>query len=324
MISVIIPTRNRAKLLAAALESIRDQELDRDFFEVLIVDNGSTDHTKEVFLKFQKSRLNLKYFFVSSPGLHEGRHRGVMEAQYDILVFADDDIVAEPKWLSAYYKVFQDSAVSMAGGNNLPLYMRKPPAWITELWDRSEKSGIRQIPQFSVLEMEGAAQPHNPHLVWGCNFAVRKGVVIQAGGFHPDGMPRDLIHLRGDGETHISNYVKENDLVCMFHPEATVFHKVTESRMTFRYFYERGFGQGISNSFSSLRVKLLRGQSIYQAFPLRLFLSLLSSCSISLLKMRVALAAYYWGQLRGYYFHQRKCRKDEGLIEWISRENYLS
>ena len=324
MISVVIPTRNRAELLSATLTSISGQTLSSDLFEVLVVDNGSTDETRAVTLKFQENVSNCRYIFAPVPGLHEGRHKGMREAQYDVLVFADDDIEAKPDWLSSYYELFQDPTVAMAGGNNLPLYMRKPPAWITELWDGSEKSGIRQIPQFSVLEMEGAAQPHNPHLVWGCNFAVRKGVVIQAGGFHPDGMPRDLIHLRGDGETHISNYVKENNLVCMFHPEATVFHKVTESRMTFRYFYERGFGQGISNSFSRLRVKLLRGQSIYQAFPLKLFLSLLSSCSISLLKLRVALVAYYWGQLRGYYFHQRKCRKDEGLIEWISRENYLS
>lgn len=324
MISVIIPTRNRADLLEQALLSIQDQDLRPDFFEVLIIDNGSTDHTKEVFNKFRVSLSNSKYFFVSDPGLHEGRHRGLIEAQNDILVFADDDIVAKPSWLAAYSEVFQDTAVSMAGGNNLPLYMREPPKWINKLWDRSENSGVRQIPQFSVIEIEGPARRHDPHLVWGCNFAVRKGVVIEAGGFHPDGMPRDLIHLRGDGETHISNYVKENNLVCMFHPEATVFHKVTESRMTVRYFYERGYGQGISNSFSSLRVKLLRGQSIYQAFPLKLFLSLLSSCSISLLKLCVASAAYYWGQLRGYYFHQRKCRKDEGLIEWISRENYLS
>ena len=107
MISVIIPTRNRAELLRDTLTSIQGQTLSYELFEVLVVDNGSTDNTKDVTLNFKKNLNNLRYVYAPVPGLHEGRHRGMKEARYNLLVFADDDILATPDWLLSYYEVFK-------------------------------------------------------------------------------------------------------------------------------------------------------------------------------------------------------------------------
>jgi glucosyl-dolichyl phosphate glucuronosyltransferase len=98
MISVIIPTRNRAELLRAALLSLSLQTLPPEDFEVLVVDNGSTDHTKKVVNGFN-GLMHLRYFFDPTPGLHVGRHRGLREASGEILVYGDDDIEALPTWL---------------------------------------------------------------------------------------------------------------------------------------------------------------------------------------------------------------------------------
>ena len=68
-LSVIIPTRNRAKFLANALKSIEQNDLSHERFEVLVIDNGSTDKTRDVANKTATRLQNLRYFFESEPGL---------------------------------------------------------------------------------------------------------------------------------------------------------------------------------------------------------------------------------------------------------------
>src|SRR5215216_4801701 len=99
MISVIIPTYNRATLLRKALQSIVKQTLSKKEFEVIVIDNNSTDNTAEVVSQYAYNWNNLKYFHESSAGLHAARHRGLKESAGEILVFADDDIEALPSWL---------------------------------------------------------------------------------------------------------------------------------------------------------------------------------------------------------------------------------
>ena len=91
MISVIIPTRNRADLLNLALKSIVNQNTSSSEFEVLVINNGSNDHTSKIVNNYKKELLNLKEIYVPEPGLHNGRHAGMKEAKGNILVFIDDD-----------------------------------------------------------------------------------------------------------------------------------------------------------------------------------------------------------------------------------------
>lgn len=324
MISVIIPTRNRAELLSATLTSISGQTLSSDLFEVLVVDNGSTDETRAVTLKFQENVSNCRYIFAPVPGLHEGRHKGMREAQYDVLVFADDDIEAKPDWLLSYYEVFQDPLVAMAGGNNYPLYASDPPPWLTRLWNNSEKFDIKQIPQLSVIEKKGSIQNHDPQLVWGCNFAIRKKILLNAGGFHPDGMPTNLLHYRGDGETHVSNYVEQKGLKCIFHPDASVYHKVSNERMTIKYFYDRGFNQGISYSFSKIRCSILSKNKFSRFSAAKHFIHPFFILLKFLLSFKIATGLYGIGWFRGYCFHQKLYDRDEDLQQWVSKKDYLS
>ncbi len=127
MISVIIPTCNRANLLSAALQSITEQGHPVEKFEVVVVDNGSTDHTREVTAQFADRLSNLRYFYEPEPGLHAGRHRGLQEAQGDVLVYIDDDIRATPAWLEAIAENFADPGVAMVGGNNYPDFQGPVP-----------------------------------------------------------------------------------------------------------------------------------------------------------------------------------------------------
>lgn len=328
MITVIFPTRNRADLLDAALGSVADQTIDTTSFEVLVIDNGSSDHTQAVVGDWAKRLLNLRYCHEPKPGLHQGRHRGLAEARGDILVFADDDIEAEPSWLQAIADVFSDPYVAMAGGNNRPLFMRPPPDWLRYLWNRESRDGSRSIPSLSIQERPEGQYPICPLQVWGCNFSIRKSVLLAAGGFHPDGMPKELIRFRGDGESYVSRYVEEKGMKCLFDSGVSVYHKVTPERMTIEYFRQRGFNQGVSNSYTQLRGQVTkpakRPSLAHRA-------AYLGWNSLRRLGLRGLVARKAWhvleaqraGEREGFGFHQSAYRDDPEVRAWVHREHYL-
>lgn len=251
-LSVIIPTRNRASLLDRTINSITEQTLSTDDFEVIVVDNGSTDNTKEIAFKYEKA-LNLNYIYEPKPGLHEGRHAGLKNAKSDILVFIDDDIEAFPEWLETILKIFNKGKnIALVGGKNLPNFESNPPFWIMELWNERNESG-QILGDLSILDFGNEEKEISPYYVFGCNFSIRKQVLIDAGGFHPDGMPFDLIRFRGDGESYVSNFILSSNLKAYYHPLASVKHWVSNDRMTEEYFCKRRYTQGISDAFTDLR-----------------------------------------------------------------------
>ena len=327
MLSVIIPTRNRADLLTPALESLTHQTLSATAFEVLLIDNGSTDTTAQVAQLYGQRLGNLRYFYEPEPGLHVGRHKGMLEAQGEILVFADDDIEAFPTWLASIQEAFAAPDVAMVGGNNLPLFLEPPPPWLKKMWEQPANRNERSLPELSILELNGEVRQFSPYLVWGCNFSIRKSVLLAAGGFHPDGMPKELIRFRGDGETHVSRYVAESALTCLFHPGATVFHKVTPERMSLAYFHQRGFNQGVSDSYTALRKQDGGGQVARKNFFYRVLrrgwrkLKLLRSIDANIRLAQQALTA---GNTEGYAYHQNAYRNDATVRDWVHKPKYFT
>lgn len=324
MISVIIPTRNRADLLAAALDSLTRQTLVTSEFEILIVDNGSTDNTAQVICQYQDRLSNLNSIYAEEPGLHIGRHAGMKAARGEFLVFADDDIEAFPTWLSAIKESFADESVAMVGGNNLPMFLEPPPAWLKSMWQRTDRRGDHVVAALSIIEFRQPVKEMLPYLIWGCNFAIRKAVLLAAGGFHPDGMPKELIRFRGDGETHVSRYVIESGLKCVFNAGASVYHKVTPERMTFKYFRQRGFNQGVSDSYTALRNQELGILSVKQSLLNRVA-SLGLRNARALLRHpfeRKALALMAIGHKEGFEFHQLMYHTTPELRAWVHQLKY--
>lgn len=326
MISLVFPTRNRADLLELALGSIVNQTLSDKQFEVIVVDNGSIDQTAETVDRFVKQLTNLRYIYDAEPGLHTGRHRGMLESRGEILVFADDDIEAFPTWLESVEEAFQDLNVAMMGGNNLPMFLETPPKWLISLWKKASFFyGDNAFPALSILQLPEVMREFSPHYVWGCNFAIRKSVLLEAGGFHPDGMPQELIRFRGDGETHVSRYVEESDLKCMFHPGATVYHKVTQGRMTKAYFRQRGFNQGVSDSYTALRNQdvqsVLNDSNLFKRAARWLIRQAKERIHLDA-DAREALLEMKYGHREGYAYHQKCYQEDSEVRAWVHKEKY--
>lgn len=347
LLSVIIPTRNRAKILSAALESISCQTLSPHEFETIIFDNGSIDNTKGITQRFSEKIQNLHYLYDETPGLHVGRHRGLKEANADILVYADDDIEAFPTWLEAIVEAFKDQNVALVGGKNLPKFETEPPSWLKTMWSIKHSEG-NVLGTLSILDLGDMKKEIAPFYVFGCNFAIRRSILLESCGFHPDAFPQELIRYRGDGESCVTDFIQSKGYKALYNPMASIYHWIPNSRMTIEHFYRRAYNQGISDSYTAIRrtkgqLTELRsksflekvGEKTLQEIPHVIWRRMKRSMSAFVTKtarsnlsqgnsqLNVILRELALSHKAGYAFHQREVKEDLELLKWVLRQNYL-
>lgn len=235
-VSIIIPTYNRANYLADTLSTLGMMS-ETSSAELIVIDNGSTDKTREIVETFTKeSPLPCRYVYEPTPGLHVGRNLGAQLAQGEILAYLDDDVFVDPDWLTGIQDAFTNyPELALLGGPCIPHWEGQPPQWILDLKYPSSDGGW-VLSQLSLLDL-GYQEPApcSPWHIFGCNFIIRKSVLFAAGGFHPDGMPDHLLRYRGDGESYISRYIIDNKLLSMYHPACKIRHRVPEKRLSRAY-----------------------------------------------------------------------------------------
>jgi glycosyltransferase involved in cell wall biosynthesis len=116
--SVIIPTYNRAELLRRTLDSLVAQDLPGTAFEVLVVDDGSSDSTDQLVTRYQ-DRLDLKYFFQPDEGwrVAQARNVGIAAATGEVCVFVDSGVLLHSGCLRAHLRSHQqaDGPVAVCG-----------------------------------------------------------------------------------------------------------------------------------------------------------------------------------------------------------------
>lgn len=313
MISIVIPTRNRKKDLQECLLSIAKMDgVDVDY-EVIVVDNGSSDGTNKLCEEFEKKINNFRYFYDEHPGLHVGRNIGFEQSEGEIVAYLDDDVIVSDTWLKGLAQAFETSMnIVLVGGNNIPLFEGKKPYWIRGLYRRGNQNRI--LEDYSCIEFKGKARDINPFFVFGCNFAIRRNILLETKGFCPDGMPDNYLYYRGNGESYVSKYVQEKKgYIAWFSPDATVYHKVPKERLTHEYVRKIAYRSGISYSYSKLREKeeaeLL--EFIKRGVPKR-------GVWQTQLNYQKKVAFF-----EGVLFHYNRYCTDNSIREWVHREDYL-
>jgi glycosyltransferase involved in cell wall biosynthesis len=135
-ISVIIITLNRAEWLSETLSSLLDQS--RRAEEVIVVDNGSTDHTKDIAESF-KDKLNIKYIHEEKRGIPFARNAGIKYASKEIIAFIDDDCIAHKDWLKYIELTFlRDPNIGMVGGE--VSYLKSSEAIVDKFYSKNMPS----------------------------------------------------------------------------------------------------------------------------------------------------------------------------------------
>src|SRR5215510_9818844 len=124
-LSIIIPTHNRAALMTQAVRSAFALHYPADCYEIIVVDNASTDSTPEMVEALQNEARGkvLRYVREDRLGLHNARHVGARAAEGQILLFTDDDATFDPGWAQAYAEAFaQHTDMMAAGGPVRPIW----------------------------------------------------------------------------------------------------------------------------------------------------------------------------------------------------------
>lgn len=317
--SVIVPTLNRAELLAGCLASLARQDFPPEAFEVLVVDNGSTDGTAALSEQAMRRAgiANLRYLLEPEPGLLSGRHLGALEAKGALLVFVDDDIEAAPGWLAALARTFDDPRVHLAGGPSVGRFAATPPPWFAH-FERRDPWG-ESCPALSLIHMGSKSRLVEPHFIWGLNYAIRRQTLFDLGGFHPDCIPAHLQQYQGDGETGLSYKLAELGHLCAYEPAALVHHCIPASRLTLEAFCRRFFYQGVCDSYTAIR-RLGAASPPPEAQELAAR-SLGGHHGPG--RTEPELLRIHQEYARGYLFHNAAVAKSPALLGWVLRRDYF-
>lgn len=219
-VSIVISTYNRARDLHETLESVLGQHCPATKFEAVIVDNGSTDHTREVIESFaMQSDSRIRYLFEPRKGVSFGRNAGIEASLAPILAFADDDEILAPQWVAAIKRALDENPdVDYLTGKILPLFEAPRPAWMTP-----RNSSACTIPDRGDQPIYGNRGCFFPG--WGSgNFAIRRAMLARSGLFATD-------FLRGEDLELIIRVWRAGGRG-MYVPDMVVTHKVPGDRTT--------------------------------------------------------------------------------------------
>lgn len=229
-VTVAILTYNRADFLRQTLEGIGQQEFPRDHFEVLVVDNNSTDQTRAVVGALAAQRPAPRYVLETKQGLDHARNRAIQEARADVIVFADDDILVKPDWLAQLVvPLLADDArrIGAIGGEVIPVFPDGLPPWVAE-W---------HAPLAFRRDTGPLDAKHSP---MGANLAVPRWVFERVGPFST-ALDRTGKNLFGGGDAELIRRVRAAGLEVWFAPGAAVKHQMPASRTTFSYAARHAF-----------------------------------------------------------------------------------
>jgi glycosyltransferase involved in cell wall biosynthesis/predicted Zn-dependent protease len=244
-ISIIIPTHNRAESLRNTIESIVALENEASF-EIVIVDNNSTDHTKEVAQSYSKF---VHYVFEKSTAFTKARGTGGKTASGDIFLYIDDDVLLIPGSLKKIVEVFNDFPVcGVIAGKILPKYTETPPDWTLACqnsfngWSLYNPETYKNL-GYSFQEVHSAAGPM---------MAIRRAAYEKVGGFPPDTIgvetntgERTFKKLYiGPGDYGLCIRIREADYKVYYSPDIACFHVIPPVRFTIGFWRSRMIGEG--------------------------------------------------------------------------------
>jgi GT2 family glycosyltransferase len=230
MISIAICTYNNAGTLAVVLESLRSLACPAALsYEILVIDNNSTDETKEVVFRWQPVWGNrLRYIFEGCQGLSHARNRAWQEAHGDVVSYLDDDVKVDSGWLAAVAAAFEEHSAAVVGGRSRLIYPAQRPSWLPEKYETL----------LSRLDYGEQVIVNTDQPLFGLNFSVRKEWLDRIGGFDV-ALGRYGRSLTSGEEFDLLRRIRAQGGIAVYEPRAVVGHLVPAARVKKRWFLRR-------------------------------------------------------------------------------------
>ena len=224
MISVVVCTFNRADLLSGCLDSLVEQTIATTTYEVIVVNNNSTDDTQAIAENYARRFDNISVVLEKQPGASKARNRGVQESGGQYLAFIDDDAKAEPDWLEKMISAIDTANPDICGGSIYPFYKTKKPKWFK---DEYEIRQVRDAPGFL----------REDEYISAANLIFKKDFFEVLGGFDEEIGPKGEEFSYGE-ETNLLVRAHECRPGCLvyYDPNIRVRHLVPEHKMRVTYF----------------------------------------------------------------------------------------
>jgi glycosyltransferase involved in cell wall biosynthesis len=237
-LSVVIPTFNRAHLLQDTLLALFDQRVPPSVdWEILVVDNNSTDQTRDVVHSLSASApVTLHYLFESRQGVNHARNAGVKKARGSAIAFTDDDVLPTADWVAQSATALARWGADGVGGQILPKWAFSPPAWLQASRQLRIWLALMEFDEARPLEYPPPRAPQ----VWSANMVIARGLFDKIGPFDTTRGVRGGKLYRGS-ETEFINRALQRGHRIVYDPALRVFHRIGPDRMRRRYFRRFAF-----------------------------------------------------------------------------------
>lgn len=294
MLSVVVCTYNRAAILSECLRSLAKQSLGKENYEVIIVDNNSTDATGDVVHEYQHRELNFRICHECKPGANHARNTGARIAYGKYLIFIDDDAVAYSDWLQKIQEfIVRQPTVAVFGGPYEAFSKVLRPNWFP--------------PEYGSLYLGDKERPIRFGSEWitGTNLIVRKDVFFDVGGFH---------HLLGSVKNGIFYFGEESRLIVDLYnrgyipyyvPSVRVKHLIRPEKFSLFYLLKSNYLMGRNHCLTLDTARTLQSYGI--------------SLAVTFFSAVVKMLVYKPTPLkrRLYYAFYPLCYELGALIEYI-------
>jgi glycosyltransferase involved in cell wall biosynthesis len=237
--TVLICTYNRGNLLGETLDALAKIRTALAW-EVVVVDNNSTDHTRAVVESRQACYpVALRYLFEQRQGNSFALNTGIAATHATIIAFTDDDVRVTEEWLQeGCAPMLSNPAIDYTGGPVRPIWEAPPPAWVDQI--RSDLWGTLAILDYGRTSFVFEERRRVP---LGANMAARRTLFDRVGNFDTK-LGRVRNSLRGQAQAEFFCRSRNAGACGVYVPAMAVEHHVPASRLTRRYFRRWWFMKG--------------------------------------------------------------------------------
>ena len=323
--SIIVPSHGSPQYLKDCLLSLL-KECETNETEIIIVDNHPNGNIEKLTNHLNDTNHTKLHFIEETEiGLHNARHAGAKKAEGNVLIFIDDDVIVPEGWLKEITRCFSQKNADIVGCRIVGSFEGSEPEWFKKFFP----SGYLSLLDLGKSRILPGDSSNYGEEVYGCCIALSKKVFWATGGFNPDAFfDRNLIWLRGDGESGIQFKAKCLGFKVYYCNETYVTHQIPAKRFSMESMAWRGFTFGISRSYWDMRTQnngkesilnLLPGLSIY---TYQLLLNMIKQifCNNKEKIIWHKTKHKYW---TGAILHRSRCVFSKNLREHVFKKTYL-